>query len=124
MIVRIMGEGQYRLSEEAVAHVNELDNAAVAAVEADDEDGFHTAFEELLEAIRTGGEHLGDEELEALRRHRPAGGHLVRRGRRGVHGRRPDPGLTQRSAPGERRPRSPSAIRSAGAQLSARPRAS
>ena len=64
MIVRIMGEGQYRLSAEAVAHVNELDNAAVAAVEADDEDAFHTAFEELLDAIRTGGEHLGDEELE------------------------------------------------------------
>jgi hypothetical protein len=64
MIVRIMGEGQYRLSEDAVAHVNELDNTAVAAVDADDEDGFHAAFEELLDAIRTNGEHLGDEELE------------------------------------------------------------
>jgi len=63
MIVRIMGEGQYRLSAEAVAHVNELDNAAVAAVEADDEDGFHSAFEELLDAIRKHGEHLGDDEL-------------------------------------------------------------
>ena len=63
MIVRIMGEGQYRLSEDAVARVNELDNAAVAAVEADDEDGFHSAFEELLDAIRTGGEHLGDDEI-------------------------------------------------------------
>lgn len=64
MIVRIMGEGQYRLSEEAVASVNELDNAAVAAVEADDEDAFHTAFESLLDAIRTGGEQLDDDELE------------------------------------------------------------
>jgi hypothetical protein len=64
MIVRIMGEGQFRLSDEATAHVNELDNAAVAAVEADDEDAFHTAFEELLDAIRKGGEPLGDDELE------------------------------------------------------------
>jgi hypothetical protein len=64
MIVRIMGEGQFRLSEDAVARVNELDNAAVAAVDADDEDGFHTAFEELLHAIRTEGEHLDDDELE------------------------------------------------------------
>jgi hypothetical protein len=63
MIVRIMGEGQWRLSEEAVAHVNELDNAAVAAVEADDEDGFHAAFEELIDGIRKHGEHLGDDEL-------------------------------------------------------------
>jgi hypothetical protein len=63
MIVRIMGEGQYRLSEDAAAHVNELDNAAVAAVDADDEDAFHAAFEELLDAIRKGGEHLGDDEL-------------------------------------------------------------
>ena len=64
MIVRIMGEGQYRLSKEAVDNVNELDNAAVAAVEANDEDGFHEAFEELLDAIRKGGEHLSDEEIE------------------------------------------------------------
>ncbi len=64
MIVRIMGEGQYRLSDDAIARVNELDNAAVAAVDSDDEDGFHTAFEELLDAIRKEGEHLGDEELE------------------------------------------------------------
>lgn len=64
MIVRIMGEGQYRLSDDAVAHVNELDNAAVVAVGADDEDAFHTAFEGLLDAIRKGGEPLGDDELE------------------------------------------------------------
>lgn len=64
MIVRIMGEGQYRLSEDAVAQVNELDNAAVAAVVADDEDAFHAAFEELLEAIRRGGQQVGDDEIE------------------------------------------------------------
>jgi len=64
MIVRIMGEGQYRLSEETIDRVNGLDNAAVAAVESNDEDAFHTAFEELLDVVRNDGEHLGDEEIE------------------------------------------------------------
>ena len=64
MIVRIMGEGQYRLSEETIERVNGLDNAAVAAVDSQDEDAFHEAFEELLDIIRTEGEHLGDEEIE------------------------------------------------------------
>ncbi len=64
MIVRIMGEGQYRLSEETLERVNALDNAGVAAVDADDEDAFHAAFEEMLDIIRSEGEHLGDEEIE------------------------------------------------------------
>ncbi len=64
MIVRIMGEGQYRLSGETLERVNKLDNAGVAAVEATDEDAFHTAFEEMLDIIRKEGEHLGDEEIE------------------------------------------------------------
>jgi hypothetical protein len=65
VIVRIMGEGQYRLDDDCVARVNELDNAAVAAVDGDDEDGFHTAFEEMLDVIRNEGEHLGDDEIES-----------------------------------------------------------
>ncbi|MEA2193603.1 MAG: hypothetical protein QOG42_37 [Solirubrobacteraceae bacterium] len=64
MIVRIMGEGQYRLSQEVLERVNELDNAVVKAVEANDEDTFHESFEELLDVIRSEGEHLGDEEIE------------------------------------------------------------
>ena len=64
MIVRIMGEGQYRLDEECLKRVNVLDNAGVAAVEANDEDAFHAAFEEMLDIIRNEGEHLGDEEIE------------------------------------------------------------
>jgi hypothetical protein len=64
VIVRIMGEGQYRLDDDCVARVNELDNAAVAAVDGDDEDGFHTAFEEMLDVIRNEGDHLGDDEIE------------------------------------------------------------
>ena len=65
MIVRIMGEGQYRLGDEVRERVNALDNEVVAAVDGNDEDAFHAAFEELLDVIRTEGEHLGDEELES-----------------------------------------------------------
>ena len=64
MIVRIMGEGQYRLADDCVARVNELDNAIVQAVDEDDEDAFHVAFEEMLDIIRKEGEHLGDAEIE------------------------------------------------------------
>ena len=64
MIVRIMGEGQYRLDEDCLKRVNVLDNAGVKAVEANDEDAFHAAFEEMLDIIRKEGEHLGDEEIE------------------------------------------------------------
>lgn len=63
MIVRIMTEGQYKLGDEVLAKVNELDNACVAAVEAGDEDGFHENFEELLQLIRTDGEELPDDDL-------------------------------------------------------------
>ncbi|MDP8967861.1 MAG: hypothetical protein M3N04_04605 [Actinomycetota bacterium] len=64
MIVRIMGEGQYRLGDDVRERVNELDNVVVAAVNGNDEDAFHAAFEEMLDIIRSEGEHLGDEELE------------------------------------------------------------
>jgi CBS domain-containing protein len=64
VIVRIMGEGQYRLAEEAVGRVNELDDAVVQAVVDDDEDAFHTAFESLLEVVRSEGEPVGDDDIE------------------------------------------------------------
>ena len=64
MIVRISGEGQYRLDDSHHDKLDELDNAVVAAVDADDEDQFHAAFEELLAFVR-GGEHLADDDLSA-----------------------------------------------------------
>ena len=65
MIVRISNEGQYRLDDGLHARLNELDDAAVAAVAADDEDKFHEAFEELLQVVRTEGEELEDEDLDS-----------------------------------------------------------
>ena len=64
MIIRIMGEGQYKLSDDVRQRVNELDNAAVAAVSGDNEDGFHEAFEDMLQLIRSEGEHVADDDIE------------------------------------------------------------
>ena len=64
MIARIMGEGQYRLADDVLDRVNELDNACVAAVDAGDEAAFHEHFEAPLALIRSDGEHLADDELE------------------------------------------------------------
>ena len=65
MIVRISGEGQYRLDDDHHSKLNELDDAVVAAVDGDDEDGFHASFEELLQFVRTNGERLADDDLSA-----------------------------------------------------------
>jgi PspA-Associated protein len=65
VIVRISGEGQYRLDDAHVQRLNELDNEVVAAVDGDDEDGFHASFEELLAFVRGNGAHLADDELSA-----------------------------------------------------------
>jgi hypothetical protein len=64
VIVRIATEGQYRVPDGEAERLNELDNAAVKAVESDDEDGFHTTFEQMLDLVRRQGQPLGDDELE------------------------------------------------------------
>ncbi len=64
MIVRILNEDQYRLDESHHHKLDELDDLVVVAVQADDEDKFHEAFEELLDFVRKNGETLADEELE------------------------------------------------------------
>ena len=63
MIVRIMSEGQYRLTDEIRERVNELDNACVAAVERGDEGEFRQCFGKLLELVRTDGAPVPDDEL-------------------------------------------------------------
>ncbi|HLM86480.1 MAG TPA: hypothetical protein VK272_09885 [Solirubrobacteraceae bacterium] len=64
MIVRISGEGQFRLDDSDAQRLNELENGVVAIVEAGSEDGFANAYGALLDYVRTHGQLLGDEELE------------------------------------------------------------
>lgn len=68
MIIRISTEGQYELADGSVAALNELDNQAVEACEAGDEDRFHSAYGRMLEFIRTNGnpvaaDHLGGSDI-------------------------------------------------------------
>jgi hypothetical protein len=64
VIARIATETQYRLDDEAATQLNELDNAAVAAVDSGDEDRFHEVFEQMLDLVRREGTPLGEDELE------------------------------------------------------------
>jgi len=63
VIVRIAGEGQFRLPDEDQERLNELDNRAVSAVEAGDETGFKELWAQMLEIVKADGNALGDEEL-------------------------------------------------------------
>lgn len=63
MIVRIAGEGQYRLPDGDAERLNELDNRAVAAAEGGDETGFHELWEQMLALVETDGEAVPDDEL-------------------------------------------------------------
>jgi hypothetical protein len=64
MIVRISGEGQYRLADDQSSRLNELEHAVVAAVEGGDEGDFAPAFKSLLEHVRGAGTLVADDELE------------------------------------------------------------
>ena len=64
MIVRLSGEGQFRLPDEDAGRLNELDNRAVNAVEQGDEAGFRELWSQMLELVATDGNALGQDELE------------------------------------------------------------
>jgi len=64
VIVRIATDRQYKLPDEDAERLNELDNAAVRAVEEGDEGQFRELFDQMLELVRTGGEELEEDDLE------------------------------------------------------------
>jgi hypothetical protein len=63
MIIRIATEGQYELTDGELPALHELDRAAAAACEADDEPRFREVYARLLELVRTQGRVLTDDEL-------------------------------------------------------------
>jgi hypothetical protein len=63
VIVRISGEGQFKLPDNDAERLNDLDNEAVAAVEAGNEDKFHELFDAMLELVANDGEAIADDEL-------------------------------------------------------------
>ena len=63
MIVRISGEGQYRLPDADAERLNDLDNRAVAAVEAGDHGGFADLWGQMLALVEADGDAIADDEL-------------------------------------------------------------
>lgn len=64
MIVRLMGEGQYRVDDELGAALNDLDDQAVAALGRDDEPELDRFLDEMWGLVRARGTKLADDELE------------------------------------------------------------
>ena len=63
MIVRIVNDGQYEVPDDVVQRLNQLDNDAVAAVEAGDEPRFHELFDQMHDLVKNGCTPVPDEEL-------------------------------------------------------------
>jgi hypothetical protein len=63
VIVRVATEGQYELSDGALARLHELDQECQVAVDAGDSARFHACYEELLGLIRDQGSELADDDL-------------------------------------------------------------
>ena len=63
MIVRVSGEGQFKLPDEDAERLNELDNRAVSAVEEGDETGFRELWSQMLEIVASDGNAVDNDEL-------------------------------------------------------------
>jgi|tagenome__1003787_1003787.scaffolds.fasta_scaffold20716495_2 hypothetical protein len=63
MIVRILGEGQFDITDETLSELNQLDDQVQAAVEAGDHDLFAQALAALVTGVRTAGKELADDYL-------------------------------------------------------------
>jgi hypothetical protein len=65
MIVRLMGEGQYRINDQLQGRLNELDAKAVETIDREDEPALDQILDEMAQLVRDEGERLPDEELAA-----------------------------------------------------------
>jgi hypothetical protein len=65
VIVRLMGEGQYRVDDALRERLNELDDQAMAALEASNEIELDEKLEQMFALVRAEGEPLPDDDLSA-----------------------------------------------------------
>jgi hypothetical protein len=65
VIVRVLGEGQWRVDDGLRDRLNELDDQVAHAVETGDEAALRSSLAALAEAVRNGGEQLPAEDLSA-----------------------------------------------------------
>jgi hypothetical protein len=65
VIARLMGDGQYEIDEALCTRLNELDDKAVAALEANDEEQLDGYLDQMAELVRSEGTRLADDDLSA-----------------------------------------------------------
>jgi hypothetical protein len=65
MIVRLMGEGQYRIDDQLRGELDELDTRAVGALDSEDEPALDDVLDEMWALVRERGERLPDDDLSA-----------------------------------------------------------
>jgi len=63
VILRILGEGQLKMSDEALMELNELDDVLIGAVEKGDEGQFQSALANLVNKARELGKPVEDDYL-------------------------------------------------------------
>jgi hypothetical protein len=65
VIVRLMGEGQYRVDDSVLESLNELDDEVGRAVEQGDEETLRRLLATMASSVRERGERLPDDDLSA-----------------------------------------------------------
>lgn len=63
MIVRLMGEGQYRVDDELVAALNDLDDQVLAALGRDDEAELDRYLDEMWQLVKARGTEVPLDEI-------------------------------------------------------------
>jgi len=63
VIVRILGEGQFDLPDDAMDELNALDDALTSAIDSNDEQAFRRGLTDLLSTVREKGSAVPDDYL-------------------------------------------------------------
>ena len=63
MIVRLMGEGQFRADDDLRSRLDELDDQAQAAADAGNEPELDRILDEMWQLVQSTGERLADDDL-------------------------------------------------------------
>jgi hypothetical protein len=65
MIVRLMGDTQYRIDDEVREQLNELDDRALTAMNEENETALDDVLDEMWQVVRDRGERLPDDDLSS-----------------------------------------------------------
>ncbi|WP_094227856.1 PspA-associated protein PspAA [Methanolobus psychrotolerans] len=63
MIIRIVGEGQYKVPSALFDELNVIDNNIVELVSRGNEEGYKTELSKLIEKVKSNGKQLDDSDI-------------------------------------------------------------